>query len=185
MDLLILVAQGTGLVLFIKGILMWLSLMRSRSSSPMMGQMFSAPPPSSYIVAVFVAATFMWKFGEGIAFWGSLWWHGTGLDFSTPYSTAMFDDISQRTTNLVNLTSVGNGTDNTQIAIRAVFAIMAIFGAVSYFRGIMGITYLSNPQMAGKTTFGQVAVHMIFGILLVYTNYFYVTLTNTFASSMS
>ncbi|TOP01309.1 hypothetical protein CGH27_20035, partial [Vibrio parahaemolyticus] len=108
-DGIILVAQGLGLYLFLQGVFLWLSLMRIRTSSPMLGQMYGSPPSPKLIMAVFIASAFMWKFGEGIAAWGSLFWHGSGLDFSTPYSAAMFDDISQRATNLVNVSTVGTG----------------------------------------------------------------------------
>ncbi|APX09862.1 hypothetical protein P3719_18675 [Vibrio parahaemolyticus] len=182
-DGIILVAQGLGLYLFVQGVYLWLALMRTRTSSPMVSQMYGSPPSPKLIMAVFIASAFMWKFGEGIAAWGSLFWHGSGLDFSTPYSAAMFDDISQRATNLVNVSTVGTGMQTRSIAIRACFAVMSIYGVISYFRGVMGITLLANPQMSGQIKFSHIVVHMGFGIFLVYIDFFYQSLSNTITAA--
>lgn len=187
-DGIILVAQGIGLVLFVKGIFMWAFMVRARSASPMMSQIFGSTASVNQIIGVFIASSFMWKFGEGIAAWGSMFWSAGGLDFNTPYSVAMFDDVSQRTTNLVNVQNVGGLEDRTgsRIAIRACFAIMSIYGVISYFRGVMGITLLTNPQTSHQVKFSHIVVHMGFGVLLMYLDYFVQSLTNTItASTMS
>ncbi|MGF1826856.1 hypothetical protein [Vibrio splendidus] len=184
-DGIILVAQGMGLWLFIQGLLMWAFMLRTRSSSPMMSQMFGGTASVNQIIGVFIASAFMWKFGEGIAAWGSMFWSTGGLDFNTPYSASMFNDVSQRTTNLVNVQTVGGLQDRTssRIAIRACFAIMSIYGVVSYFRGVMGITLLTNPQTSSQVKFSHIIVHMFFGVFLMYLDYFYQSMTNTITSA--
>jgi hypothetical protein len=180
-DGLILLAQGTGLLYFLKGCYMWFSLARARTSSPMLAQTFGSIPTVGHIIGVMVASAFLWKFGEGIAYWGSMFWISPGLSFNTPYSSLMFDEISQRSANLVNVQTIGgaNPTSGAQIGVRAGFAIMSIYGIVSYFRGVIYISLAANPQRSRDIKFSHIVTHMGVGIFLIYLNLAFQTITNT------
>ncbi|MDA0146421.1 hypothetical protein OCT63_19530 [Vibrio sp. RW] len=184
-DGIILLAQGTGLLYFMRGCMMWYQLARARTSSPMLAQTFGSIPTVNHILAVLVSSAFMWKFGEGIAYWGSLFWVSPGLSFDTPYSSLMFDDISQRTANLVNVQSIGGTqpTSGAQIGVRAAFAIMSIYGIISYFRGVIYISLAANPQRSRDIKFSHIATHMVVGIFLIYLNLAYQTINNTVTAS--
>jgi len=184
-DGIILLAQGTGLLYFLRGCYMWFALARARTSSPMLAQTFGNIPTVNHIVAVMVSSAFMWKFGEGISFWGSLIWSSPGLDFNTPYSSMIFDEISQRSANLVNVQTIGGTQPSTgaAIGIRAAFAIMSLYGIVSYFRGVIYISLAANPQRSNDIKFSHIATHILIGVALIYLNLAYQTITNTITAS--
>lgn len=183
-DIIMWSAKVAGLFIFIYAILSWRSLAVSRSVSPMMSQMVSSNASGGLIIGCFIASAFLWQFGEGISGFGELLW-GTNSDFDTPYSSSVFDSVSQQSIDLINYQSFSDSNIGLHIGVRASFAIFSLFGLFSYFRGVLAITKLYNPHAAGKMTFGQIVVHIFFGIILIWSNYTYQSWSTTLTQSAS
>lgn len=184
-DMFLVFSKLAGITFFINFALEWFSVAKYKSGNQQFASMRDQQASMKRACLFFIASTLMWRFGNGIAAWGELIWGVSETTTQSPYTQAVYQNVIDNASVLVNNSVSNSGYLVSPIALKASFAVCSLYGLYSYTKGIIGLTTLGHPQSGGQMTKGMIVTHITFGILLIYVDLFYASISATMASSVS